>query len=289
MLKKLCFLLLSGLVTVSVTQAQILKQLSKAVSNAKSGTGTSALSGVTQGDAGDAIKEALSKGVANGIANLNKTDGFFGSDVYKLLLPPDAVKIGNTLRSVGLGSQVDKAILSINRAAEKAVGYAAPIFVDAIKEMTITDALNLVKGSDTAATAYFKGKTTTKLKAAFSPVVKGSLDSTQATKYYGDIVNTYNKLPTTFNKANPDLQDYVTGMAVNALFDQIAKEEKNIRANPAAQTTELLKEVIGAKQIGSWTAGLRKKPVRLRSTGFYYLLPASSTCKAAVTFPASSS
>lgn len=243
MYKKLCLLLLSGIAFVPATQAQLLKKLGEAANSVATKTGTS---NVTQGEAGNAIKEALAKGVANGIANLNKTDGFFGNDLYKVLLPPDAVKIGNTLRSVGLGSQVDKAILSINRAAEKAVGYAAPIFVDAIKEMSITDALKLISGGNNSATEYFKGKTTDKLKAAFSPVVKNSLDSTNATKYYGDIVTAYNKLPTTFNKANPDLQDYVTGMAVNALFDQIAKEEANIRANPAARTTDLLKKVFGS-------------------------------------------
>ncbi|SDF15787.1 DUF4197 domain-containing protein [Chitinophaga filiformis] len=241
MYKKLCLLLLSSVALLPASQAQLLKKLGDAANSAVSKTTGS--SNVTQSEAGNAIKEALAKGVANGIASLNKKDGFFGSEIYKLLLPPDAVKIGNTLRSVGLGSQVDKAILSINRAAESAVGYAAPIFVDAIKEMSITDALKLVSGGNNAATEYFKGKTTDKLKAAFSPVVKSNLDSTSATKYYGDIVTTYNKLPTTFNKVNPDLQDYVTGMAVNALFDQIAKEEANIRANPAARTTDLLKKV----------------------------------------------
>lgn len=242
MYKKLCLLLLSSVAFLPASQAQLLKKLGEAANSAVSKTSGS---NVTQSEAGNAIKEALSKGVANGIASLNKKDGFFGSEIYKLLLPPDAVKIGNTLRSIGLGSQVDKAILSINRAAESAVGSAAPIFVDAIKEMSITDALKLIQGGNNAATEYFKGKTTDKLKAAFSPVVKSNLDSTSATKYYGDIVTSYNKLPTTFNKVNPDLQDYVTGMAVNALFDQIAKEEANIRANPAARTTDLLKKVFG--------------------------------------------
>lgn len=240
MYKKVSLLLLSAVAFVQVSQAQLLKKLGDAASAATSKTGAS---GITQSEAGNAIKEALSKGVANGIASLNKTDGFFGSEVYKLLLPPDAVKIGNTLRSIGLGNQVDNAILSINRAAESAVGKAAPIFVDAIREMSITDALKLVSGSNNAATEYFKEKTTDKLKAAFSPAVKSSLDSTSATKYYGDIVTAYNKLPTTMNKVNPDLQDYVTGMAVNALFDQISKEEANIRANPAARTSDLLKKV----------------------------------------------
>ncbi|MVT06905.1 DUF4197 domain-containing protein [Chitinophaga tropicalis] len=244
MYKKLCLLLLSGIVFLPASQAQLLNKLKKAASSVSSGSSSSSGS-VTENEAGSAIKEALAKGIANGIANLNKKDGFFGSEIYKMLLPEDAVKIGNTLRAVGLGSQVDKAILTINRAAEGAVGHAAPIFVDAIKQMTITDALKLIQGGNTSATDYFKSKTTDKLKAAFSPVVKNSLDSTSATKYYGDIVTSYNKLPTTRTKANPDLQDYVTTRAVSALFDQIAKEEANIRANPAARTTDLLKKVFG--------------------------------------------
>ncbi|NLR64672.1 DUF4197 domain-containing protein [Chitinophaga varians] len=248
MLKKTLLVLL-GVGCMHASQAQLLnklKKLGKANSTTNTTTTTSSNGGsITESEAGSAIKEALAKGVANGIANLNKTDGFFGNDLYKLLLPPDAVKIGNTLRAIGLGPQVDQAILQINRSAEKAVGYAAPIFVNAIKQMTLTDALNLVKGGNNSATEFFKSKTTDQLKAAFNPVVKKSLDSTSATRYYSDIVNTYNKLPTTFNKANPNLQDYVTTMAVNALFDQIGKEEAAIRANPAARTTDLLKKVFG--------------------------------------------
>lgn len=251
MLKR-SLLVLLGFFCLQASQAQLLKKLGKQLesasnkNNSTGGSGTS-LAGLTESDAGGAIKEALAKGVAAGIAKLNKTDGFFGNELYKMLLPPDAVKIGNTLRSIGLGSQVDKAILQINRSAEKAVGYAAPIFVSAIKQMTLTDALNLVKGGNTSATDFFKSKTTDSLKTAFLPVIRKSLDSTSATRYYSDIVTSYNKLPTTFNKVNPDLQDYVTTMAVNALFDQIAKEEVAIRANPAARTTDLLKKVFGAK------------------------------------------
>ncbi len=209
----------------------------------KSKTTSAAL---TQEEAGSGIKEALTQGVTNAVLNLNKTDGFFGSAFYKMLLPPDAVKIENTLRKAGMGAQVDKAILAINRGAEDAVGYARPIFVDAIKEMTFADALNILKGNKDAATQYFKQKTTEKLIAAFTPSVNSSLEKTQATKYYGDMVNTYNKLPTTFKKLNPDLTSYVVGKAVDALFDQVAKEEANIRANPVARTTDLLKKVFGS-------------------------------------------
>lgn len=207
----------------------------------------SSATNISEGEAADGIKEALTQGVTNAVLNLNKTDGFFGSEIYKVLLPPDAKKIETTLRKMGMGAQVDKAILSINRGAEDAVGYAKPIFVDAIKQMTLTDALNIVRGNKDAATQYFKQKTSTKLIEAFTPSVKSSLDKTDATKYYGDIVNTYNKLPTTFNKINPDLPSYVVGKAVDALFDQVAKEEANIRANPAARATDLLKKVFGGK------------------------------------------
>jgi len=203
--------------------------------------------GITENEAGQGIKEALTQGVTNAVLNLNKTDGFFGSEFYKLLLPPDAKKIENTLRNIGMGAQVDKAILAINRGAEDAVGYAKPIFTDAIKEMTLADALKIVRGSKDAATNYFKEKTKEKLIAAFLPSVKSSLDKTDATKYYGDIVTKYNKLPTTFKKVNPDLPSYVVARAVDALFDQVAKEEANIRANPVARTSDILKKVFGSK------------------------------------------
>lgn len=201
--------------------------------------------GISENEAGQGVKEALLQGVTNAVLNLNKTDGFFGSEIYKMLLPPDAVKVEKTLRNLGMGNQVDKAILAINRGAEDAVGFAKPIFVDAIKEMTLTDALNIVKGPKDAATNYFKEKTKLKLITAFTPSVKSSLDKVDATKYYSDIITTYNKLPTTFNKVNPDLASYVVGKAVDALFDQVAKEEANIRANPLARTSDILKKVFG--------------------------------------------
>lgn len=203
--------------------------------------------GITENEAGQGIKEALSQGVTNAVLNLNKTDGFFGSEFYKMLLPPDAVKAEKTLRNLGMGAQVDKAILSINRGAEDAVAFAKPIFVDAIKEMTLTDALNIIKGPKDGATNYFKEKTKQKLITAFTPSVKTSLDKVDATKYYGDVITSYNKLPTTFKKVDPDLTSYVVGKAVDALFDQVAKEEANIRANPLARTSDILKKVFGGK------------------------------------------
>jgi hypothetical protein len=200
----------------------------------------------TEGEAALAIREALEQGTGRGISFLNRTDGFFGNEAYKLFLPPDAKKIENTLRSLGMGSMVDKAILQINRAAEDAVGFAKPIFVDAIREMTIMDAINIIRGPNDAATNYFRQRTTDKLIEAFTPSIRSSLDKLNATKYYADVVNTYNSFPTTFTKINPDLPSFVVGKAVDALFDQIAKEEANIRENPVARTTEILRKVFGS-------------------------------------------
>jgi hypothetical protein len=202
--------------------------------------------GFTESEAAQAIRQALDQGTGKGISFLNRTDGFFGNQAYKLFLPPDAQKIESAFRSIGLGSQVDKAILQINRAAEDAVGYAKPIFVDAIRQMTIADAINIIRGQNDAATQYFRDKTTDKLITAFSPIIRNSLDKLNATKFYADIVNTYNNFPTTFKKINPDLPSYVVGKAVDALFDQIAKEEMNIRENPVARTTEILRKVFGS-------------------------------------------
>jgi len=201
--------------------------------------------GLTEAEAAAGIKEALSQGLVKATLQLNKTDGFFGDAFYKILLPPDAKKIESTLRTLGLGKSVDKAILQINRGAEDAVGFAQPIFIDAVKQMTLSDAINIVKGGDTSATHYFRTKTLDKLTTAFLPVIKTSLDKVNATKYYGDIVNTYNNFPTTFKKLNPDLPNFVTEKATNALFDLVAKEEKNIRENPVARTTDILKKVFG--------------------------------------------
>lgn len=207
-------------------------------------TGTTG-TGISQAEAGQGIKEALSQGLVKAVLQLNTTDGFYKDNLYKILLPPEAKKIENTLRTLGLNSMVDKAILSINRGAEDAAGYAKPIFVDAIKSMTLQDAIGLVRNGDTSATHFFRIKTTQKLMTAFKPVIQASLDKVDATKYYGDLITSYNNLPTTFTKLNPDLADFVTLKATDALFNLVAKEEQNIRTNIAARTTDILRKVFG--------------------------------------------
>lgn len=223
-----------------VFSATVLLSGCDVLSKIPTGTG-----GVSEAEAGEGIKEALGQGLVKAVLQLNREDGFFKDALYKILLPPDAKKIENTLRDLGMNKMVDKAILQINRAAEDAAGYAKPIFVDAIKSMTIGDAIGLVKNGDTSATHFFRVKTTDKLIAAFLPVIRSSLDKLQATKLYGDVVSTYNNFPTTIKKINPDLPSFVTGRATDALFDMVAKEEMNIRQNFAARTTDLLRRVFG--------------------------------------------
>jgi len=198
----------------------------------------------TQMEAASGIKEALSNGVTKGTQALSKPDGFFKNLAIKLLMPPEAQKVEKTLRDMGMNKLVDDAIMSMNRAAEDASSKALPIFKNAITTMSITDAINIIKGPNDACTSYLKNKTTEQLKTAFNPVVKASLDKVGATKYWNDVFSTYNKIPMV-NKVNPDLTDYVTTKAIDGVFVQIKNEEANIRNNPVARTTELLKKVFG--------------------------------------------
>lgn len=201
---------------------------------------------ITEDEAGKGVKEALNNGINSAVSFLNKPDAFFKSELYKVLLPPDAKKMENTLRNIGMGKMCDDAIEAINRGAEDAVGFATPIFVDAIKQMTVTDALKLVTGGNNSITNFFREKTSAKLKEAFMPVIEKSLEKTKATKYYGDAVDRYNKVPLV-KKMNPDLAGHVADKALYALFERIAVEETNIRSNPAARTTDLLKKVFAGK------------------------------------------
>ncbi len=187
------------------------------------------------------LKEALSVGATNSSQKLNALDGYFGNAAIKLLMPPEAQKVEKTLRSVGLGSQVDKAILSMNRAAEDAAASAAPIFLDAIKSMSIQDAAGILGGGDNAATKYLQDKTTGALTEAFRPVIEKSLQKVDATKYWNDVFSTYNKFSR--DKVNTDLPAYVTEKALTGIFFQVAEEEKKIRKDPVARTSEILKKV----------------------------------------------
>lgn len=192
------------------------------------------------------LKEALTKGVSKGSDEVSKEDGFFKNPEIKIPFPPEVQQVESTLRKMGMDAQVDKFILSLNRAAEDAAKEAKPIFVSAIKQMTIEDAWSILKGEDDAATKYLNKTTSAQLKEKFKPVIKASLDKVNATKYYKELITAYNKVPLV-KKVNPDLDAYATDKATDGLFVMIAKEEKNIRENPGARTTELLKKVFSQK------------------------------------------
>ena len=188
------------------------------------------------------LKEALKVGTENGTQKISSLDGFFKDAAIKVLMPDEAKKVEDKLRAIGLGSQVDDAILSMNRAAEDACKSAAPIFVNAIKQMSFADALSILKGGDFAATNYLKNKTTSSLTTAFRPIVETSLNKVDATKHWSTVITTYNKTPFT-SKINPDLAAFVTEKALFGIFYQISLEEQKIRKNPLARTSDILKKV----------------------------------------------
>lgn len=201
---------------------------------------------LTTAEVGEGLKEALIKGISIGSDQASQLDGFFKNPQIKIPFPPDVKKVEDKLRQIGLGGEVDKFVMALNRGAEDAAREAKPIFISAIRQMTIQDAWAILKGEENAATEYLKRTTSTQLREKFAPVIGNSLDKVNATKYYGDIVNSYNKIPFV-DKVNPDLNDYATTKAMDGLFLLIAGEEKKIREDPIARTTDLLKKVFGYK------------------------------------------
>jgi hypothetical protein len=191
------------------------------------------------------LKEALSTGTTNSTRILNKPDGFFANAAIKILMPDEAKKVESTLRNFGMSSVVDKAILSMNRAAEDAAGGVSAIFLDAIKKMTVTDGLNILQGGDFAATEFLKKMTTSELTLKMRPVIEASLKKVDATEHWNTVFSNYNKFSN--KKVDTDLAAYVTAKALDGLFHSISLEEQKIRKDPAAQVTDLLKRVFGGK------------------------------------------
>ena len=187
------------------------------------------------------LKEALAIGAERSTGKLSAPNGYLANAAVKILMPPEAQKVEKTLRTMGLGNQVDQAIVSMNRAAEDAAKSAAPIFIQAVKTMSIQDAVGILRGSDTSATAYLRSRTTMALTEAFRPTIERSLDKVEATKYWNTVFSAYNKVA--LKKVNPDLTAYVTERALQGIFLQLGQEEKLIRKDPAARSTEMLRKV----------------------------------------------
>ncbi len=237
-MKKIILLFAVAFASFQTVSAQGLKGLLNKVNQAVSPNGGSNLS---NDDIISGLKEALRVGTDSSTKQLSKLDGFFGDAAVKILMPEEAKKAESTLRGLGLGSMVDKAILSMNRAAEDAASGVGNIFWTAIKGMSITDGLKILRGGDFAATDYLKSVTTRELTEKFRPVIEASLVKVDATKYWKDVFTKYNMFSA--NKVNPDLTAYVTERALSGLFYNISLEEQKIRKDPAAQVTDILKKV----------------------------------------------
>jgi hypothetical protein len=193
---------------------------------------------------GSGLKEALKVGTENTVHLTGKTDGYFLNQAIKILMPEKLQTLEKGLRMVGYGPQIDEFVLSMNRSAEHAAPYAKQIFWNAIGEMTFEDARKILSGNDTAATQYFKEKTTGKLTAAFQPVVEKSMNEVGVTRQYNELVGRYQKIP--FVKSESfEINHYVVTKALDGLFHVLGEEERKIRTNPTARVTDLLKEVFG--------------------------------------------
>lgn len=193
-------------------------------------------------DIAGGLKEALNNGINKQVVKLTAVDGFFKNEAVKILLPDELKKVDKTLRDVGLSKMADEGLKVLNRAAEDAVKEATPIFVDAIKGMSFTDAKNILMGNESAATTYLQNSTSTSLYAKFNPVIKSSFAKVGADKIWANIITKYNSLPLT-KDVNPDLTDYTTNKAMEGVFKMIAVEEKNIRTDLSSRTSDLLKKV----------------------------------------------
>jgi len=188
------------------------------------------------------LKEALNVGAKNGVNTVSKVDGYFANQMIKILVPEKIQKIERLMRKAGMGKEVDKFVLSMNRAAEKAAPQALSFFVDAIREMTIPDAVKILRGKDTEATEYLRSKTYDRISGAFKPVVSSAMNEVGVTRSFKEMMDKAKSIPM-LKRESVDLDQYVTSKALDGLFVMVGQEEQKIRKDPAARVTELLRTV----------------------------------------------
>jgi hypothetical protein len=229
-MKKVVFSLVAFILFGCAEMQQVLNQLPQR-------TGV-----LSQAEIGNGLKEALNNGIIKQVSKLTATDGFFKNEAVKILLPEELQTVDKKLRQIGMEKLADEGLKVINRAAEDAVKEATPIFVDAVKQMTFTDAKNILLGNDSSATTYLQNTTSTALYAKFNPVIKNSYTKVGADKVWNQIITKYNSIPLV-TKVNPDLTDYTTNKAMEGVFKMIAVEEKDIRTNLSSRSSDLLKKV----------------------------------------------
>jgi len=238
MLKKssviICFIIFSFLTPLSY--AGLFEDIVKGVGGSKAATDQEKII--------SGLKEALTIGTENAIKNVSQVDGYFGNEMIRILMPKKIQNVADVLSKVGFQKQVDDFIASMNRAAEKAAPQATGFFVDAIKQMSFEDAEGILKGGDTAATDYFKEKTSKNIYDAFKPIISSTMDEVGVTHSYKQMMSSYESIPLV-KKETLDLDHYVTSKAIDGLFYTVGQEEKKIRTDPSARVTELLKSVFG--------------------------------------------
>ena len=242
--QKLIFFSILCLLTLNLNaQSDLFSKAKKAAKEITSGNGNVSLSNdeVVAG-----LKEALTIGAENSAGLASKVDGFYKNPAIFIPWPQEARNMKEKLVAIGMSKQVEDFEASLNRAAEEAAKSAAPIFVSAVKNMTVKDGFNILKGADTSATNYLRTNTSESLRNTFTPIVRSAIDKVKVTSYWTPLITSYNKIPFV-QKQNPDLEAYVTNKAIDGLMVLIAKEEINIRNNAAAQVTDLLKKVFGKK------------------------------------------
>ena len=198
--------------------------------------------GLSNADMAAGLRQALDFGIDKQVTKLTQKDGFYKNELVKILLPEELQKVDDALRKVGLSSLADSGIKALNRAAEDAVKEATPIFINAVKDITFTDAKNILLGEDNAATSYLTSKTQTALYNKFKPIINSSFSKVGADQIWTNLITRYNNIPLT-NNVNPDLTDYVTTEALKGVYTMIAVEEKEIRTKVSSRTTDLLKKV----------------------------------------------
>ncbi len=233
--------------TITASTGQNLQNIANQI---LSGTSNSSTSGagskpLSNDEVVRGLKDALTVGTNNSTNIASKVDGFYKNPKLFIPFPPEARDVKEKMDALGMKPQTDKFVMTLNRAAEEAAKNAAPIFVSAVKGMSISDGFSILKGGDNAATQFLKNKTTSELKQKFTPVVKAALAKVEITKYWTPIIKKYNKLPLV-KKQNPDLTAYVTDKAITGLFMLIAEEELKIRKDPAARVSEILQRVFGS-------------------------------------------
>ena len=200
---------------------------------------------LTREEVAAALRDSLARGISKGALIASAKNGYLGNSKLRIEFPPDVKRVEKTLRDLGFDDELERFVRQLNRAAEQAAAQARPIFIEAITSMSIGDDFALLHGEADAATQYLRRTTGDQLYAAFRPIVAEKLEQTSATRYYGDIIRRYNRIPFV-EQADPDLTGYATERAIDGLFVLIAEEEANIRANPRARTTQLLRRVFGS-------------------------------------------